>query len=40
MKVRVIVFVVGGLTHSEIRTAYEVAQNYPSHDIIVGKRMM
>ena len=35
-KPRLIVFVVGGVTHSEIRAAYEVAQQYPSHDVVIG----
>ena len=36
-KARLIVFVVGGLTHSEIRAAYEVSKQYPSHDVIIGE---
>ena len=35
-KPRLIVFVVGGVTYSEIRAAYEVAEQYPSHDVFIG----
>ena len=33
---RLLVFVVGGVTYSEIRAAYEVASQFPSHDIFIG----
>ena len=36
LKPRLIVFVVGGVTYSEIRAAYEVAEQFPSHDVIIG----
>ena len=36
-KPRLIVFVVGGVTYSEIRAAYTVAQQFPTHDIVIGK---
>jgi syntaxin-binding protein 1 len=35
-KPRLIVFVVGGVTYSEIRAAYTVAQQFPTHDIVIG----
>lgn len=36
-KAKLIMFVVGGLTHSEIRAAYEVSKQFPSHDVVIGK---
>merc|ERR1711936_1003613 len=35
-KSRVVVFVVGGLTHSEARVAYEVSRERPQWDVVVG----
>ena len=35
-KSRVLVFVVGGLTHSEARVAYEVTKDRPQWEVVVG----
>ena len=35
-KSRVLVFVVGGLTHSEARVAYEVTRERPQWEVVVG----
>ena len=35
-KSRVVVFVVGGLTHSEARVAYEVSRDRPQWEVVVG----
>lgn len=34
---KLIVFVIGGITYSETRCAYEVSQAYKSCEVIIGK---
>ena len=36
-KPRLILFVVGGITHSEIRAAYEVTRKFLTHDVLIGE---
>ncbi|POI25149.1 hypothetical protein CIB84_011101 [Bambusicola thoracicus] len=33
---RLIIFVIGGITYSEMRSAYEVSQTYKSCEVIIG----
>lgn len=35
-----IIFVIGGITYSEMRSAYEVSQTYKSCEVIVGKLVL
>lgn len=37
---RLIIFVIGGITYSEMRSAYEVSQAYKSCEVIVGKLIL
>jgi len=37
---RLIIFVIGGITYSEMRSAYEVSQAYKSCEVIVGKLVL
>lgn len=34
---RLIIFVIGGITYSEMRSAYEVSQVYKSCEVVIGK---
>lgn len=37
---RLIVFVIGGLTYSEMRAAYEVTNNSKNWEVIIGKCLL
>ena len=37
---RLIIFVIGGITYSEMRSAYEVSQTYKSCEVIVSKLVL
>jgi len=34
---RIILFINGGITYSEIRSAYEVSKNFKNWDIVIGR---
>lgn len=37
---RIIVFIIGGVTFSEIRSAYEITENFSNWEVIIGKKSM
>lgn len=37
---RLIIFVIGGITYSEMRSAYEVSQVYKSCEVVIGKLVL
>lgn len=37
---RLIIFVIGGITYSEMRSAYEVSQAHKSCEVIIGKSVL
>lgn len=37
---RLIVFVIGGVTYSEMRSAYQVSEAYKSCEVVIGKLAM
>lgn len=37
---RLIIFVIGGITYSEMRSAYEISEAYKSCEVIIGKLVL
>lgn len=37
---RIIVFIIGGVTFSEIRSAYDITKNFTNWEVIIGKKNM